>query len=257
MYSIPFVGEKSSDSVDASHTTNKEKPQTITQQIGELKDGLSAIQALQKQIEPLQKQIEQKVLELQSKTLTNVEYDLNVAKKLAQAKFIQDLQRSDRIQKNVHNMMPPIIQIDPRHPKISDCILFVLQDSINSIKNNHYLIKEENIPGICDLIISLCEEWTGNIRDSAWKCMTSLRGKFNKFKHDILVLEDRPKEIICEILTVCIKIKGNHNYRDSGENKNLPLYIANELTSAGEKTVKDLLVRLCIKGCCHPQTFID
>ena len=185
--------------------------------------------------------------------MSNMEKKFNDANVLVKAKSIQDQQRRERIRRNMHKM-PPIIQIDPMHPKMVECLMFVLQDSINSITNNYYCIKENNIPGICDLIISLCVEWTQNVTHSAWKCMKSLGGK--KLEHDISILEDRPKQVIHDMSAACHKLKDKKNHRGFIAKKSLTSYIANEIRGAGEKTVKDLLFRLCVKGCCKPQTFI-
>ena len=234
---IPCGREKNLDSDGASHT-NTEQPQTITQQFQYLSHALNKINKIHGEVNTV---------------MSNMEKKFNDANVLVKAKSIQDQQRRERIRRNMHKM-PPIIQIDPMHPKMVECIMFVLQDSINSITNNYYCIKENNIPGICDLIISLCVEWTQNVTHSAWKCMKSLGGK--KLEHDISILEDRPKQVIHDMSAACHKLKDKKNQRGFIAKKSLTSYIANEIRGAGEKTVKDLLFRLCVKGCCKPQTFI-
>ena len=63
--------------------------------------------------------------------------------------------------------------------------------------------------------------------------------------------EDRPKEIIEEIIKACTKLRKNNKL----DNKSFPGVIANDLQYCGINAVRDLLYRLCIKGSCNPKTY--
>ena len=261
---IPLNSETILDSDGASHILSEMKflanpteqpvPPTITQMLHDLSHEIGAINhAVNHRLGAV------------NVIASNLVKSYHDAQVLLQAKHIHDQERRERVRDNIHEM-PPIIQIDPMHATGGECIKFVLQDSVNAITDNYHCIKKNNIPGICQLIISLCEEWKTNVVHSAWKCMQSLNvlqsleGKncdwVKYLLRDMSVLETRPRRIIHDVSCACNKLLAKKNYRGITANKTLTRYILNDVNGMGETSLRDLLKRLCIKGCCKPPSFI-